>query len=195
MIIRSSNRRSPNPLLRKILLLLPSLSIIVFYAYVKLLFPFPFLMPGFAIMCNYRHCPSCKKPHQASKKLDLWRLPEVLVIHLKRFSYSRFFKNKLETFVDFPIEDLDLSTYITRKSSELPSRYMLYAISNHYGGMGGGHYTAFVRVSFSSASSGYVRLAFWLVVNFILSMFMCSMMMVGGSSLTMTGFFPSVKRG
>ncbi|XP_015870895.3 ubiquitin carboxyl-terminal hydrolase 8 [Ziziphus jujuba] len=91
------------------------------------------------------HCPSCKKPHQASKKLDLWRLPEVLVIHLKRFSYSRFFKNKLETFVDFPIEDLDLSTYITRKSSELPSRYMLYAISNHYGGMGGGHYTAFVR--------------------------------------------------
>ncbi|KAK8562214.1 hypothetical protein V6N12_049261 [Hibiscus sabdariffa] len=58
------------------------------------------------------YCPRCKKPQQANKKLDLWRLPEILVIHLKRFSYSRFFKNKLET--------------------------------NHYGGMGGGHYTAFV---------------------------------------------------
>lgn len=113
-----------------------------FYAYAK------WLMPGFAIMSNYRHCPSCKKPQQAGKKLDLWRLPEILVIHLKRFSYSRFFKNKLETFVDFPIEDLDLSAYIRWKNIQLPNRYMLYAISNHYGGMCGGHYTAFVRVSF-----------------------------------------------
>uniref|UniRef100_A0A453BM28 USP domain-containing protein n=1 Tax=Aegilops tauschii subsp. strangulata TaxID=200361 RepID=A0A453BM28_AEGTS len=44
------------------------------------------------------------------KKLDLWRLPEVLVIHLKRFSYTQFTRNKLETFVDFPISDLDLSS-------------------------------------------------------------------------------------
>ncbi|MED6106190.1 hypothetical protein PIB30_002642 [Stylosanthes scabra] len=53
------------------------------------------------------YCPTCKKPQQASKKLDLWRLPEILVVHLKRFSYSRYLKNKLETFVDFPINDLD----------------------------------------------------------------------------------------
>nr|POE75289.1 ubiquitin carboxyl-terminal hydrolase 5 [Quercus suber] len=33
-------------------------------------------------------CPQCEERRQASKKLDLWRLPEVLVIHLKRFSYS-----------------------------------------------------------------------------------------------------------
>uniref|UniRef100_A0A453BM34 USP domain-containing protein n=1 Tax=Aegilops tauschii subsp. strangulata TaxID=200361 RepID=A0A453BM34_AEGTS len=29
------------------------------------------------------YCPCCKKHQQAMKKLDLWRLPEVLVIHLK----------------------------------------------------------------------------------------------------------------
>ncbi|XP_050379579.1 ubiquitin carboxyl-terminal hydrolase 8-like [Argentina anserina] len=91
-------------------------------------------------------CPICKTPRQASKKLDLWRLPEILVIHLKRFSYDHYFKNKLETLVDFPVYDLDISTYITHHSSQLSSRYMLYAISNHYGGLGGGHYTAFVQL-------------------------------------------------
>ncbi|XVF47045.1 hypothetical protein PTKIN_Ptkin03bG0077700 [Pterospermum kingtungense] len=91
------------------------------------------------------YCPGCKEHRQASKKLDLWRLPEILVIHLKRFSYNRFLKNKLETFVDFPIDDLDLSNYIGYKNGELSNRYMLYAVSNHYGSMGGGHYTAFVH--------------------------------------------------
>ncbi|BAT07594.1 Os09g0343900 [Oryza sativa Japonica Group] len=46
---------------------------------------------------SIRYCPCCKKHQQAMKKLDLWRLPEVLVIHLKRFSYTQFTRNKLET--------------------------------------------------------------------------------------------------
>ncbi|KAI7993117.1 Ubiquitin carboxyl-terminal hydrolase 8 [Camellia lanceoleosa] len=92
------------------------------------------------------YCPNCKKHRQASKKLDLWRLPEILIIHLKRFSYNRVFKNKLETFVDFPIDDFDLSTYIVHQSAQVSHRYVLYAVSNHYGGMGGGHYTAFVQL-------------------------------------------------
>ncbi|KAG4183297.1 hypothetical protein ERO13_A09G101100v2 [Gossypium hirsutum] len=91
------------------------------------------------------YCPRCKEHHQASKKLDLWRLPEIVVIHLKRFSYNRFLKNKLETYVDFPIDNLDLSNYIGSRNGELSNRYMLYAVSNHYGSMGGGHYTAFVH--------------------------------------------------
>ncbi|XP_022869314.1 ubiquitin carboxyl-terminal hydrolase 8-like [Olea europaea var. sylvestris] len=91
------------------------------------------------------YCPVCKKHCQASKKLDLWRLPKILVIHLKRFSYNRFLKNKLEAFVDFPIRDLDMSSYIAWKNGQSSHRYLLYAISNHYGSMGGGHYTAFVH--------------------------------------------------
>ncbi|OIW08452.1 hypothetical protein TanjilG_03128 [Lupinus angustifolius] len=93
---------------------------------------------------DMRYCPGCKKHRQASKKLDLCRLPEVLVIHLKRFQYSRFMKNKLETYVDFPVDNLDLSSYISY-GNDKPYRYMLYAISNHYGSMGGGHCTAFVH--------------------------------------------------
>ncbi|KAK4423195.1 Ubiquitin carboxyl-terminal hydrolase 10 [Sesamum alatum] len=93
------------------------------------------------------YCPRCKEHRQASKKLDLWRLPDVLVFHLKRFSYSRWLKNKLDTFVNFPIHDLDLSKYVKSKdASEGSHVYELYAISNHYGGLGGGHYSAYCKL-------------------------------------------------
>ncbi|KAJ6363592.1 hypothetical protein OIU78_003715 [Salix suchowensis] len=92
------------------------------------------------------YCPKCKERRQASKKLDLWRLPEVLVIHLKRFSYSRSMKHKLETFVNFPIHDFDLTKYIANKNNTQRQIYELYALTNHYGGMGSGHYTAHIKL-------------------------------------------------
>jgi len=55
-------------------------------------------------------------------------------------------KNKLETCVDFPVDNLDLTAYISHGNGE-SYHYTLYAVSNHYGSMGGGHYTAFVHVS------------------------------------------------
>lgn len=91
------------------------------------------------------YCPNCKKHQQAIKKLDLWRLPSILITHLKRFHFTRYNKNKLETFVDFPIHNLDLSRFTVHKNGVDSNCYELYAISNHYGGMGGGHYTAFVQ--------------------------------------------------
>uniref|UniRef100_A0A7N0U984 Ubiquitin carboxyl-terminal hydrolase n=1 Tax=Kalanchoe fedtschenkoi TaxID=63787 RepID=A0A7N0U984_KALFE len=92
------------------------------------------------------YCPGCKEHRQATKKLDLWRLPEILVFHLKRFSYNRYMKNKLDAFVNFPIHNLDLSKYIGDVSNQNSNVYELYAISNHYGGLGGGHYTAMVKL-------------------------------------------------
>ncbi|KAJ8427716.1 hypothetical protein Cgig2_022190 [Carnegiea gigantea] len=81
-------------------------------------------------------CPQCEERRQASKKLDLWRLPKVLVIHLKRFSYNRSIKHKLDTHVNFPIHDLDLTKYIANKNNSEPQLYELYALINHYGSMG-----------------------------------------------------------
>ncbi|KAL0460403.1 UNVERIFIED_CONTAM: Ubiquitin carboxyl-terminal hydrolase 5 [Sesamum latifolium] len=92
------------------------------------------------------YCPQCKERRQASKKLDLWRLPEVLVIHLKRFSYSRSMKHKLDTFVNFPIHDFDLTNYVANKNSTRRQIYELYALINHYGGMGSGHYTSHIKL-------------------------------------------------
>lgn len=77
----------------------------------------------------------------------------MLVIHLKRFSYSRSMKHKLETFVNFPIHDLDLTKYVANKNLSQPQLYELYALTNHYGGMGSGHYTAYIKVSFSSPNA------------------------------------------
>lgn len=54
-------------------------------------------------------CPNCKSHVQAKKALELWRLPEVLVVHLKRFSYSVLgyystTSHKLDSLVDFPLQ-------------------------------------------------------------------------------------------
>jgi len=42
--------------------------------------------------------------------------------------------------VDFPLTDMDLGPYL---GQDKPAIYDLYAISNHIGGMSGGHYTAY----------------------------------------------------
>ena len=104
---------------------------------------------------------ACGLLFQAIKKLDLWTLPEVLVVHLKRFSYSRVSRDKLDVHVEFPLEGLDLSNYLQLPQvcrfglessehescrSKLPLThyrfceqenapvYDLFAVSNHYGG-------------------------------------------------------------
>ncbi|NXX77179.1 UBP4 hydrolase, partial [Urocolius indicus] len=90
------------------------------------------------------YCPNCKKHQQATKKFDLWSLPRILVVHLKRFSYSRYWRDKLDTVVEFPIRGLNMSEFVCdpRASSYV---YDLIAVSNHYGAMGVGHYTAYAK--------------------------------------------------
>uniref|UniRef100_A0A4W3JYA0 Ubiquitin carboxyl-terminal hydrolase n=1 Tax=Callorhinchus milii TaxID=7868 RepID=A0A4W3JYA0_CALMI len=90
------------------------------------------------------YCPTCKKHQQATKKFDLWSLPKILVVHLKRFSYNRYWRDKLDTLVDFPIRDLNMSEFVYNPKAGL-CIYDLVAITNHYGGMGGGHYTAYAK--------------------------------------------------
>ena len=57
----------------------------------------------------------------------------------------RHSRDKLDTRVDFPLHGLDLSQYVLRQQG-VPPVYDLYAVSNHYGSLGGGHYTAFARM-------------------------------------------------
>ena len=66
-----------------------------------------------AIHKQNRYCSKCKEHVQAFKKLDLWKLPEILVVHLKRFHYSqgRYVKtfvtrDKINTVVDFPVTEV-----------------------------------------------------------------------------------------
>lgn len=47
--------------------------------------------------------------------------------------------------MQFPVNGLDLTSYVlsTKFSDKINYTYDLFAVSNHYGGISGGHYTAY----------------------------------------------------
>ncbi|KAK4705241.1 hypothetical protein P7C70_g972, partial [Phenoliferia sp. Uapishka_3] len=105
------------------------------------------------------YCPSCKGHKQATKKVDIWKVPDVLVFALKRFGEGRYSRDKIDEFVDFPIEGFNMEPFVQGDKVERrvleasgvtlgePESliYDLYAVDNHYGGLGGGHYTAYAK--------------------------------------------------
>lgn len=95
---------------------------------------------------NAWYCNKCKEFQMASKKMELWRLPDLLVIHLKRFSFNRRYRNKISSLVKFPLKDLDLKDWISPNCKlDQTTKYDLYGASMHSGGLGGGHYTAYAQ--------------------------------------------------
>ncbi|XP_038675595.1 ubiquitin carboxyl-terminal hydrolase 31 [Scyliorhinus canicula] len=113
-------------------------------------------------------CPHCKQLQQGSIKLSLWTLPDVLIIHLKRFKQEGDKRTKLQNLVKFPLTGLDMTPHVVKRSQSswsLPSHwspwrrpyglgrdpedylYDLYAVCNHHGTMQGGHYTAYCKNS------------------------------------------------
>jgi ubiquitin carboxyl-terminal hydrolase 4/11/15 len=91
------------------------------------------------------YCPRCKEHRRASKKFELWKTPDILVMHLKRFSSNAIRRDKLDVMVDFPIEGLDLTSRVVEKEDGKHEVYDLFAVDDHWGGLGGGHYTAFAK--------------------------------------------------
>lgn len=90
---------------------------------------------------NAWYCSRCKERRRATKTLEIWTVPDILIIHLKRFSGARNLRDKIEDLVDFPVEGLDLSGKVGFPEGK-DLTYDLFAVDNHYGGLGGGHYTA-----------------------------------------------------
>lgn len=99
------------------------------------------------------NCPKCNEKRDAIKKLDISRVPSVLAIHFKRFCADMDFSSnvykKKQNYVRFPTDNFDISDYTTRsvKLMNGPSEFHLCSVSNHYGTMERGHYTAFCRNS------------------------------------------------
>ena len=103
---------------------------------------------------NMWYCSRCKEHVRAMKTMELWRLPDILVVHLKRFEFKHTLRrDKLDTLVSFPLDGLDMSKHCASTQSgdnpfvedNVPAQYDLFAVINHYGRMGFGHYTAFAR--------------------------------------------------
>jgi len=93
------------------------------------------------------YCSNCKAHKEAFKRMEIWQLPDVLIIHLKRFSQSQssYYVDKDDTEIDFPLEGLDLRDRVRSTVNKDDCIYDLVAVSHHYGGLGGGHYVAHAR--------------------------------------------------
>ena len=84
------------------------------------------------------------KRESIERKIFFWKLPHILIFTLKRFSNDG---NKDCRYIDFPVNGLKLSKYISGYDST-KYVYDLYGIANHIGNSGNhGHYTSFVKVA------------------------------------------------
>ncbi|XP_073495365.1 ubiquitin carboxyl-terminal hydrolase 21 isoform X2 [Phyllobates terribilis] len=88
-------------------------------------------------------CNRCRLRTKSTKKLSVQRFPRILVLHLNRFSTTRFSIKKCSVFVDFPLHRLNLKEFASEKNG-CPV-YNLYALCNHSGSVHYGHYTAYCK--------------------------------------------------
>jgi hypothetical protein len=86
---------------------------------------------------NEWFCTSCKKHQKAGKKIEIYKTPAVLIIHLKRFK-----NHKITNLVDFPVNNLILDGLV---GSETELVYDLVGVANHSGALDYGHYYAYVK--------------------------------------------------
>ena len=94
------------------------------------------------------YCPRCKTHRRATSSIEPWKLPDILVIHVKRFLCSARWREKIRSTVNFPLSALDMSQWVheeSRRTMRGMMTYDLFAVANHLGGMTGGHYTAFAK--------------------------------------------------
>uniref|UniRef100_A0A7N6AEL5 Ubiquitin carboxyl-terminal hydrolase n=1 Tax=Anabas testudineus TaxID=64144 RepID=A0A7N6AEL5_ANATE len=92
------------------------------------------------------YCHKCKKRQKSTKKFWIQKLPKVLCLHLKRFHWTAFLRNKVDTYVEFPLKGLDMRGFLLEPENSLPGSclYDLVAVVVHHGsGVGSGHYTAY----------------------------------------------------
>uniref|UniRef100_A0A3Q2Y9H5 Ubiquitin carboxyl-terminal hydrolase n=1 Tax=Hippocampus comes TaxID=109280 RepID=A0A3Q2Y9H5_HIPCM len=80
-------------------------------------------------------CPHCKQLQQGSIKLSLWTLPDILILHLKRFR---------QVWGGWSLPSHWSPWRRPYGLGRDPEDYLydLYAVCNHHGTMQGGHYTA-----------------------------------------------------
>lgn len=99
------------------------------------------------------HCPHCKKRvERATKQMRIHRLPQNLLVHLKRFEYHPYGGgHKIVQNVRFPLADWRLSCR-DGIGAALPDEpdtvaYRLYGVVDHMGSLHGGHYISKVLVA------------------------------------------------
>lgn len=59
------------------------------------------------------YCSQCKEHNEHLKKIEIFRPPPILIIQLKRFKFQGNNRTKLLTLVEFPLYNLDLTTFVS----------------------------------------------------------------------------------
>lgn len=90
-------------------------------------------------------CSKCGVRRKCLKWFTVQKFPQVLVLHLKRFSPTERFRGKLSVVVEFPLTGLDMSPLAASTTAPPAATYNLYAVSNHSGTTYSGHYTAYCK--------------------------------------------------
>ncbi|XP_064880257.1 ubiquitin carboxyl-terminal hydrolase 32-like isoform X1 [Oncorhynchus nerka] len=101
------------------------------------------------------YCSKCKTHRLATKKLDLWRLPPILIVHLKRFQFVNGRWIKSQKIVQFPRERFDPSVYLAPREAGLNGLHSLQSRSEgeELLRIGGGE-----TVSSISAPAGFLNI-------------------------------------
>jgi ubiquitin C-terminal hydrolase len=106
-------------------------------------------------------CSECKASSASTKQFSFLKLPPILTFHLKRFEHTGSTgakATKLETFISFPLNSLDMQPFLTSRISLINedivpqesqtganTYYDAFAVVCHRGTFQGGHYVCYVR--------------------------------------------------
>jgi ubiquitin carboxyl-terminal hydrolase 8 len=102
---------------------------------------------------NEMSCDMCGIKNRGYSRIQLWRSPKILVLHIKRFLVNQFGipTRKLTNNIEYPITNLDIEKYFDPSSPyKSSSKYDLFGVNIHHAfGFGqsinAGHYTSFVK--------------------------------------------------
>ena len=100
---------------------------------------------------NKVECDFCGLFNKSYTKSLLWKTPEILVIHIKRFIVNSYGKTirKLNNKINYPIYNLDLLNYFDDKSPyKNDSKYDLFGVNIHYSSnnsIDSGHYVSKIK--------------------------------------------------
>lgn len=106
-----------------------------------------YVRPERLAKANRYRCEHCGKLSDADKSMNIYQVPPVLTVHLKRFHMTPYGESvKVNKHVEFPT-DLDMGPF-TSGSDKDTAQYELYAVLVHEGQTcNSGHYHAFVKAS------------------------------------------------
>jgi ubiquitin C-terminal hydrolase len=92
-------------------------------------------------------CDKCKTRGKATQQVSISKLPDVVIIQIKRFTNMG---RKVNGLISWSTSDTDLSPYTSYKrdpysNTPMDTHYTTLSVIDHMGGTGGGHYKMCTR--------------------------------------------------